>query len=109
MDRTDKLFRDDSIARGVDFFRNAPYHEDLTETRRNALVTSAGLANARAHKWQERRNRENVEHKQAVRESYKHDLYHLDELFNTFHKDLRIVPVTNRSQTDGAFDKLPYI
>jgi hypothetical protein len=109
MDRSDKVWRDGEISKGVTFFENAPYHEDHCETRRNALLMSAELAKNRVRKWQQRRDKESVEHKAAVIESYKHDVYHLDEMFNKFHKDLRVVPVTNRSQSDVSLDKLPYI
>jgi hypothetical protein len=109
MDRTDKAYRDDSIRRGVEFFREAPYHENLPETRRKALAASGEKAKVRAQVRQQIRNRELGESKIAIRESYKHDLYHFDEMFSKKFKSLRIVPVNDRRLHDGPLNKLPLI
>jgi hypothetical protein len=109
LDRTDKTFRDESIARSVAFFENAPYHEDLPSTRERAMLLSQGRARVRTQKLQEQRRREVVESRIATSETYKHDLYHLDEMFSKKFKSLRIIPVSNRVNTDVPVSKLPFI
>jgi hypothetical protein len=109
LDRTDKEFRDESIAKGKAFFENAPYHEDHFLTRERSHVLSKGKAKARWARLKEQRRKEVAECRIAIPESYKHDLYHLDELYDFKFKFLRVVPVTNRLHTDLPRNKLPYI
>jgi hypothetical protein len=105
----DLQFRDALQEKYREEFADAPYHELLLRTRAKGLELSAERAQERDGKWVRQRIRENAEVKAARRESYKHDLYHLDELYTYRHKALRVIPVTNRHQSDVPLSKLPLI
>jgi hypothetical protein len=90
-------------------FAQTPYHEDHVSTRELSIARSLGKVREREQQWAEQRRRENAEVKVATRESYRHDLYHLDKMYSKQFKELRVIPVTNRQQTEQPFHKLPFI
>jgi hypothetical protein len=105
----DLQFRDALHEKYREEFADTPYHELLLRTRAMGLELSADRAQERDQKWVRQRIRENSEVRAAKKESYKHDLYHLDEIYPFGHRSLRVIPVTNRYQSEVPLSKLPLI
>jgi hypothetical protein len=93
-------FRDALKEKYREEFAETPYHELLLRTRAKGLEISAQRAQERDNQWIRQRIRENSEVKAAKKESYKHDLYHLDEIYPYGHRALRVIPVTDRHESD---------
>jgi hypothetical protein len=105
----DFQFRDAVQEKYREEFSDTPYHESLPETRAKGIEMA--IAHRRVHDvaWNQQRRRENAEVAAATRESYKHDLYHLDEMYSKHFKSLRVIPVTNRRERHLPLSKLPLI
>jgi hypothetical protein len=90
-------------------FSDTPYHEDQCRAREDSIARSLGRARIRNEKAAAQRRRENAEVRAAKRESYRHDVYHLDEMYSKQFRALRVVPVSDRRDTNLPRDKLPFI
>jgi hypothetical protein len=103
----DLQYRDAVQEKFREEFGNTPYHEQLLATRAKGIEMYTAHRELGEQKWVEQRIRENSEVRAAKRESYKHDLYHGDEMYSFYFKSLRIIPVTNRHQSNLPVSRLP--
>lgn len=93
-------YRDETVAKYTELYSSTPYDEVLANTRQRCLLNSQLRARARTDEAIAERRRVVAESKAATEESYKHDIYHSDKMFSSKYKCLRIIPSTQRYETD---------
>ena len=94
-------FRDELKDKWTERYTGTPYDENHVEHRERSIAQSRERARARTAEDECQRRKENAEVRKAVEESYQHDIFHCDEYYSPRYKSLRIIPVTQRYQTDA--------
>ena len=95
-------YRDETLAKYTEMYSSTPYSEVLENTRQRCLLNSQLKARARADLEVAERRKVVAESKAATEESYKHDIFHGDKMFSSKYRCLRIIPSTQRYETDGS-------
>lgn len=95
-------YRDETVAKYTQMYSATPYEEILPNTRERCLLNSQLKAKTRVAEAIAERRKVVAESKAATDESYKHDIFHGDKMFSPRHRCLRIIPVTQRYESDGS-------
>lgn len=107
--KLDRDFDDYMKSQSFQVEQNTPYHYDhLSEYQLSLRRTKKMLADTQKEE-KENQKHINQETQNAIQESYQHDLYHNDHIYSSRNKSLRIIPVTNRFNSDIPMDQMPYV
>lgn len=94
-----KVFEHEMIDHYTKKFENSTYTTNMNKVMDESKVRTAKWFVQKEEEGKQIRRVENREVKAAITESYKHDIFHGDEYYSKHFKSLRIIPGTERYES----------